>query len=225
MIAERTEFDRILAAYGLSVTDEEYDLIERYTDMLVEKNKVMNLTRIVTREDITVKHILDSMLIFRYADIPEAGTVVDVGTGAGFPGVVMKLHRRELDITLMDSLLKRVNFLKEVSDATLPMECVHSRAEDAGRGKYREVFDCACARAVAAFPVLAEYCLPLVKVGGVFVSMKGTNEEIDPATVKMLGGEIIRDERYELPGGDGRRIITVRKVKNTDKKYPRRHIT
>ncbi|MBQ3918197.1 MAG: 16S rRNA (guanine(527)-N(7))-methyltransferase RsmG, partial [Oscillospiraceae bacterium] len=170
MIAERTEFDRILAAYGLSVTDEEYDLLERYTDMLVEKNKVMNLTRIVTREDITVKHILDSMLIFRYADIPEAGTVVDVGTGAGFPGVVMKLHRRELDITLMDSLLKRMNFLKEVSDATLPMECVHSRAEDAGRRKYREVFDCACARAVAAFPVLAEYCLPLVKVGGVFVS-------------------------------------------------------
>ncbi|MBQ8978725.1 MAG: 16S rRNA (guanine(527)-N(7))-methyltransferase RsmG [Oscillospiraceae bacterium] len=213
-----------MSEYGISISDEEYDRFEKYTDMLIEKNKVMNLTRIVTPEDITVKHILDSLLVFRYADLPESGRVVDVGTGAGLPGVVMKIHRPQLEMTLMDSLLKRINFLKEVSDNVIPMECVHSRAEDAGRGKYREVYDAAVARAVAAFPVLCEYCIPLVKVGGVFVAMKGLNEEIDGAKAAQLGGEIVRDERYELPGGDGRRIITVRKIRPTDKKYPSRKI-
>lgn len=224
MIVDRDIFDGILSPYGLTVTDEEYDMLQRYTDMLIEKNKVMNLTRIVTPEDISIKHVLDSMLIFKYADIPDNGRVVDVGTGAGLPGVVMKIHRPSLDMHLMDSLLKRVNFLKEVSDAVIPMECIHSRAEDAGRGEHREVYDAAVARAVAAFPALCEYCLPLVKVGGIFVAMKGTNEDIDDSRAKLLGGEIVRDERYELPGGDGRRIITVKKVRPTDKKYPSRKV-
>ena len=224
MIVDRDIFDGILSPYGLTVTDEEYDMLQRYTDMLIEKNKVMNLTRIVTPEDISIKHVLDSMLIFKYADIPDSGRVVDVGTGAGLPGVVMKIHRPSLDMHLMDSLLKRVNFLKEVSDAVIPMECIHSRAEDAGRGEHREVYDAAVARAVAAFPALCEYCLPLVKVGGIFVAMKGTNEDIDDSRAKLLGGEIVRDERYELPGGDGRRIITVKKVRPTDKKYPSRKV-
>ncbi|MBQ5311897.1 MAG: 16S rRNA (guanine(527)-N(7))-methyltransferase RsmG [Oscillospiraceae bacterium] len=216
--------DRLCAAYDIRMTDEEYSMYERYTGMLLEKNKVMNLTRITEPEQVSEKHILDSLLIFRYGIVGENKSVIDVGTGAGFPGVVMKIHTPSLEITLLDSLRKRIDFLKEVSENTYAMNCIHSRAEDAGRGEMRESFDIACARAVAAFPVLCEYCLPLVKVGGVFISMKGPGEDIDTSVVSVYGGEVVKDERYTLPCGDERRIITVKKTAETPKKYPRRKI-
>ncbi len=224
VIIAKKEFDTLCEPYGITVNDEEYAVYDRYISMLLEKNKVMNLTRITEPAEVSEKHILDSLLIFRYSQINSGESVIDVGTGAGFPGVVMKIHDPSLDITLLDSLRKRIDFLANVAENTYPMKCIHSRAEDAGRGDMREKYDVACARAVAAFPVLCEYCLPLVKVGGRFISMKGPNEDIDPLQAEIFGGKVTDDRKYTLPCGDERRIITVEKVAETPKKYPRRKI-
>lgn len=209
---------------GLELNETQYDMLDRYAELLVEYNKVMNLTGITDPEGISEKHFLDSLLIFKYADIPEKSSVIDVGTGAGFPGVPMKLYRNDLKVTLLDSLNKRVNFLKEVSEKTLPMECVHARAEEGGRkAEYREKFDFAAARAVAALPVLAEYCMPYVKTGGKFIAMKGPNEDISLGknAVRILGGEISQVIDYELPSGDKRVIVIINKISDTPTKYPR----
>ena len=223
-IITKAELSALCAPYGLTIGDTEYEMYDRYIGMLLEKNKVMNLTRITEPAEVSEKHILDSLLIFVHSQVKSGEKVIDVGTGAGFPGVVMKLHDTSLDVTLLDSLRKRIDFLKSVSESTCPMTCIHSRAEDAGRGDMRETFDIACARAVAAFPVLCEYCLPLVRVGGRFISMKGPNEDIEPSQAEIFGGKVITDESYTLPCGDERRIITVEKVCETPKKYPRRKI-
>lgn len=220
-------FGDISAMFGkcsLELNETQYDMLDRYAELLVEYNKVMNLTGITDPEGISEKHFLDSLLIFKYADIPENSSVIDVGTGAGFPGVPMKLYRNDLKVTLLDSLNKRVNFLKEVSENTLPMECVHARAEEGGRkAEYREKFDFAVARAVAALPVLAEYCMPYVKTGGKFIAMKGPNEDISLGknAVKILGGEISQVIDYELPSGDKRVIVIINKISDTPTKYPR----
>lgn len=150
--------------------------------------------------------------------------MIDVGTGAGFPGVPMKIYRHDLDVTLLDSLMKRVKFLEAVAAETLPMTCIHARAEDGGRDKsLRESYDVAAARAVAALPVLAEYCLPFVKVGGSFIAMKGPNENISEGNnaVKTLGGEISNVYEYALPCGDKRVIVEIKKISATPTKYPR----
>lgn len=218
------KFSVLTKSCGIEVTKEQYELFDKFSGLLLEYNKVMNLTGITDAAGISEKHLLDSLLIFRYADISKNSNVIDVGTGAGFPGVPMKIYRPDLNVTLLDSLQKRVNFLENVSRGTFSMKCIHSRAEDAGRDpEFREKYDHAIARAVAAMPVLAEYCLPFVKVGGSFIAMKGPSENImeGESAVKALGGEITSIQKYGLPCGDGRVMVIVKKILPAPTKYPR----
>ncbi len=225
MLIDFESLEKIFTDNGLCLTENIYDKLNIFTDHLVEKNKVMNLTGITDREGISEKHILDSLLPMTLINIPKNASVIDVGTGAGFPGVPMKLYRDDLQMTLLDSLGKRVNFLKEAAELTgSEFNCIHSRAEDGGHDpKLREKFDFAVARAVAPLPVLAEYCLPFVKVGGYFLAMKGPNEDISAGenAVRLLGGTIENTIQYALPCGDKRMLVVIRKVSVTSKKYPR----
>ena len=225
MLIEIEKLKNVFSNNGLELSEESYEKFNKFTDYLVEKNKVMNLTGITDCEGISEKHILDSLLPMTMVTFPENASVIDVGTGAGFPGVPMKLYRDDLQITLLDSLAKRVNFLKEAADITgSQFTCIHSRAEEGGRdSRLREKFDFAVARAVAPLPVLAEYCLPFVKVGGYFLAMKGPNEDISAGenAVNLLGGRIEKTIQYELPCGDKRTLAIINKISATSNKYPR----
>lgn len=225
-------FAEILAARGaeaqLSFTEEQLAQFTRYYELLVETNKVMNLTAITEPEEVAVKHMVDSLLA--YEDGMQGKTLVDVGTGAGFPGVPLKIYCPSLRVTLVDSLGKRLRFLQQVIDelGLKGIRCEHLRAEDAGRSKkHREQYDYVTARAVARLSVLSEYCLPLAKKGGQFIALKGSRfaEEIEEgeAAVKILGGKIISAEPVKLPGlDDGRAIIKIAKIKATPAQYPRK---
>lgn len=225
-------FAEILAARGaeaqLSFTEEQLAQFSRYYELLVETNKVMNLTAITEPEEVAVKHMVDSLLA--YEDGMQGKTLVDVGTGAGFPGVPLKIYCPSLKVTLVDSLGKRLRFLEQVIDelGLKGIRCEHLRAEDAGRSKkHREQYDYVTARAVARLSVLSEYCLPLAKKGGQFIALKGSRfaEEIEEgeAAVKILGGKIISAEPVKLPGlDDGRAIIKIAKIKATPAQYPRK---
>lgn len=225
-------FAEILAARGaeaqLSFTEEQLAQFTRYYELLVETNKVMNLTAITEPEEVAVKHMVDSLLA--YEDGMQGKTLVDVGTGAGFPGVPLKIYCPSLRVTLVDSLGKRLRFLEQVIDelGLKGIRCEHLRAEDAGRSKkHREQYDYVTARAVARLSVLSEYCLPLAKKGGQFIALKGSRfaEEIEEgeAAVKILGGKIISAEPVKLPGlDDGRAIIKIAKIKATPAQYPRK---
>ena len=225
-------FAEILAARGaeaqLSFTEEQLAQFTRYYELLVETNKVMNLTAITEPEEVAVKHMVDSLLA--YEDGMQGKTLVDVGTGAGFPGVPLKIYCPSLRVTLVDSLGKRLRFLQQVIDelGLKGIRCEHLRAEDAGRSKkHREQYDYVTARAVARLSVLSEYCLPLAKKGGQFIALKGSRfaEEIEEgeAAVKILGGKIISAEPVKLPGlDDGRAIIKIAKMKATPAQYPRK---
>lgn len=225
MITEYPEFAEIFNKETLPVSEEQYGQFKKYAALLVEWNQKMNLTAITDKHGITVKHFLDSVLPLKFLDIPHGASLIDVGTGAGFPGLPLKIMRPDIKLTLLDSLNKRVNFLSEVCKALgLDVPCVHARAEEFGRNEnYREKYDFAAARAVAPMPVLTEYCLPYVKVGGTFAALKGRNESFKESenAVKILGGEISGATEYSLPDGDGRTLICVRKIKETPPKYPR----
>lgn len=215
---------------------EEITAFQIYASMLKEKNKVMNLTAVDDDKGIAMKHFIDSLTLCPYIREEEkkAGnsrtlSFIDVGTGAGFPGLPVKISCPELSVTLMDSLEKRLKFLDEVISRLELKNCVtvHSRAEDAGRNKkYREKYDIVTARAVAKLSVLAEYCLPLVKVGGVFLAMKAHSEEEEnegAKAVALLGGTIEKTDTFKLPGTDMERtIIVVRKVRPTPARFPRK---
>lgn len=217
----------LCAAEGIDLPEGAAAKLWTYAEMLVEKNKVMNLTAITEPEEIAVKHFLDSILPLKQVEIPVGASVIDIGTGAGFPGVVLKIVRPDIKLTLLDSLNKRLVFLKEVcgalkfSDVTL----LHARAEEAGRGEHREKYDFAFARAVAQLNVLCEYCLPYVKVGGCFVAMKGKRaaEELEGAkkAITMLSGKLEGYVGYSLPGGDERGNILIKKISQMSPKYPR----
>lgn len=213
---------------AFEVTPDIYRKFTAYADFLVDKNQVMNLTAITDPHGIAEKHFLDSVLPLGLFDVPDGASLVDVGTGAGFPGVPMAIMRPDIRLTLLDSLNKRINFLKELTGLLeLPAECIHIRAEDAGRGSLRESFDIATARAVSRLPILCEYCLPLVKTGGAFLAMKGDcQEELEEAknAISVLGGKVERMEEYALPSGDKRTLVVIRKVKKTPEKYPRGQI-
>lgn len=225
-------FAEILAARGaeaqLSFTEEQLAQFTRYYELLVETNKVMNLTAITEPEEVAVKHMVDSLLA--YEDGMQGKTLVDVGTGAVFPGVPLKIYCPSLRVTLVDSLGKRLRFLDQVIDelGLKGIRCEHLRAEDAGRSKkHREQYEYVTARAVARLSVLSEYCLPLAKKGGQFIALKGSRfaEEIEEgeAAVKILGGKIISAEPVKLPGlDDGRAIIKIAKIKATPAQYPRK---
>ena len=214
---------------------EEIRSFQIYASMLREKNKVMNLTAVDDDNGIAMKHFIDSLTLCPYIMEEEEKTgrtdltLADIGTGAGFPGLPLKISMPELQVTLMDSLEKRLKFLDEVITALDLKDCntVHSRAEDAGRNKkFREKYDIVTARAVAKLSVLAEYCLPLVKVGGVFLAMKAHSEEEEAEGAKaiaLLGGTIEKTDTFKLPGTDMERtIIVVRKIRPTPARFPRK---
>lgn len=225
MILPYNDAEKMFKDFGLSLDEEMYRNFDVYAELLVSWNEKINLTAITDPLGITEKHFLDSLAVFRDDIIPQNSTVIDVGTGAGFPGIPMKIYRNDLKVTLLDSLNKRINFLSEVSDKlSLDMNCIHSRAEDgAKKADLREQFDIATARAVAALPILCEYCLPYVKIGGKFVALKGPNEDAKDSftAYRTLGAEISDVKEYELPCGDKRQIIVYNKIKETPKKYPR----
>lgn len=213
---------------ALELSPEPAEQLERYGALLVEKNQVMNLTAITDPVEVAQKHMLDCAALLGAAEF--AGKkVIDVGTGAGFPGLVLKLCQRNIDLTLLDSLRKRVDWLAEVSaQLGVQVTAIHGRAEELGKTpELRETFDIATARAVADLRMLCELCLPFVKVGGVFLAMKAEDcrDEVDASgrCISLLGGRLQSAYTYQVPGTDlVRRVIRVEKIAPTPEKYPRR---
>lgn len=212
------------------LSDEQIKQFKQYYELLVTYNEKMNLTRIIEAGDVYIKHFLDSISVCTGYDFDTKKTVVDVGTGAGFPGFPLKIAFPNIELTAIDALNKRVKFLEEVSD-TLGLEdvtCIHSRAEDGAMDtSLREQFDVCVSRAVAELSVLAEYCLPFVKVGGQFVSLKGPAavEELENAqnAIATLGGEVVNVQDVNIPFSDLKhKLVIINKVKETPLKYPRK---
>lgn len=213
---------------SITFTDTQLEQFRMYYEMLVEKNKVMNLTGITEWNEVLEKHFLDSISLIRAIDLDQKLTVMDMGTGAGFPGIPLKIAFPKLKVTLADSLNKRVLFLQEVIDSLKleGIQAIHGRAEDLARDKkYREQYDLAVSRAVANLSTLSEYCLPFVKIGGKFISYKSGEIEEEVSSSKsavfLLGGKIINSVKFEL-GESGRSFIVIDKVNGTPKSYPRK---
>ena len=210
--------------YDIELPENIYNKLDLYADFLVEYNKNVNLTAITEPVEILHKHFIDSVLIDKYAEIPENASLIDVGTGAGFPSVPLKLFRPDIKITLLDSLNKRITFLKILCEKLgIEAEFIHDRAEIIGKkSDYREKFDISCARAVANMSVLSEICLPFVRTGGVFVAMKGLSENISSGNnaIELSGGNIMDEFIYDV-AGDSRKIVIVKKISHTPTKYPR----
>lgn len=223
-----TKFIDMLKEIGVELTEKQVNQFLKYYEMLVEKNKVMNLTSITEFDEVIEKHFVDSLQIAQYVDLTQEVSIIDIGTGAGFPGIPLKIAFPEIKVTLLDSLNKRINFLNEVIDE-LGLEkitALHGRAEDYGKnGTYREQFDYCVSRAVANMSSLSEYCLPFVKVGGSFIPYKSGNidEELEQAkkAVFLLGGKIEKVEKFALSEAQ-RSFVFIKKEKNTSKKYPRK---
>lgn len=214
------------AEYGVTLDGAQVSALFDFKGILLEWNKKMNLTAIEEDREVIIKHFLDSLSIIPFLD--GIRSIVDVGSGAGFPGIPVKIARPGLEVVLLDSLEKRIHFLN-AAVAALRLKgitAVRSRAEDAGASaNYREKFDGAVARAVASLPVLLEYCLPLVKTGGIFLAMKGGGSEVTDSekALNILGGRIEEVKEFSLPGSDMKRnIIVVRKLRQTPTKYPRK---
>lgn len=218
------------AESGLSLTPAQIEACADYNDLLVAWNEKVNLTAITAPQEVAVKHVIDSLSCYDDKYFPASAAVVDVGTGAGFPGLPLKIYCPGIRLTLLDSLNKRLNFLREVVErlGLTGVEIVHARAEEAGRQKdHRDRYMVATSRAVARLNVLAELCLPFVAVGGHFVALKGAQyrEELDEAgrAIAVLGGEVAEVRPVRLPGlDDSRAVIYIRKVSPTPAAYPRR---
>lgn len=210
------------------LTEEMKQQFEDYMKLLLEWNEKINLTAITEEEEIILKHFVDSLTISKY--IKEGNSIVDIGTGAGFPGIPVKIARKNVKVTLVDSLNKRILFLNDVIEklGLRDIETLHFRAEEFGQNKkYRESFDIATSRAVANLSTLVEYLLPLVKVGGICICMKGSEikEELENSkkAIQILGGEIQEVEEFYLSGTDIKRtIVIIKKISSTPKKYPRK---
>lgn len=220
-----------LSKHNFELTDKQKQQFKLYFKMLIEVNEHVNLTRITEEDEVYLKHFYDSITpLFTFGAVFKDGaTLCDVGAGAGFPSIPLKILKPGLKVTIVDSLQKRLNFLKDlISELGLTdVELVHGRAEDVGQNKlYRERFDIVTARAVARMSVLSEYCLPLVKEDGYFVALKGpkAEDELDDGkkALEVLGGKLIKDEELTLPESEEERtLVLVQKVKSTPKKYPR----
>lgn len=220
----------ILYPLGIRLSEKQKEQFDRYYELMTEWNKVMNLTGITEREEVDIKHFADSLTLVRINDMQNIHSMIDVGTGAGFPGIPIKIMYPHIRVVLLDSLNKRLNFLNEVI-AQLGLEeisTLHGRAEDHARNEqYREQFDLCVSRAVANLSTLCEYCIPFVKPGGFFISYKGSDadEEVRKAAKasELLGGKISRTDRFTLPETDmGRVLVQIDKIRSTPKKYPRK---
>lgn len=219
-----------LEALELKLNDRQIDQFISYYEILIEWNKVMNLTGITEFEDVIIKHFIDSLSIVKVLELESVESIIDIGTGAGFPGIPLKIVYPDINIVLLDSLNKRIKFLNEVI-ASLELKdirCIHGRAEDFSRQKeYREKFDLCVSRAVANLASLAEYCVPYVKKDGAFISYKSgkLEEELKESkkAINVLGGEIENEVKFFLPNTDiERSLVVIRKVKDTPKLYPRK---
>ena len=226
------EFQKILtdtlSAFDIVLTENQLAQLKQYYELLIEWNEKMNLTALTAPEDVSLKHFADSLLLLRYCDIEKEARVIDVGTGAGFPGMVIKIARPDIQLTLLDSLQKRLGFLDEVCNELGfdDVELIHSRAEDGSRTELRDSFDIAVSRAVASLNTLCEYDMPYVKVGGRFIAMKGkeAREEMSAAenAIHTLGGELLQKHDFILGEAGERSIIEIKKIAATPDAYPRR---
>ena len=226
-IIMETYFKKLASSIGIELSYEKIIEFFEYKDFLIETNKNMNLTSITEDKEVILKHFIDSLTINRYIETDKS--LIDIGTGAGFPGIPIKIIRNDIDITLVDSLNKRVNFLNAtITKLNLQkIKTIHGRAEDiAHQSEYREKFDYVTARAVANLSILSELCIPFLKLGGKFICMKASIlEELENAkkAIEILGGEIEQVEKFTLPESDiERNIILIKKVKNTENKFPRK---
>lgn len=221
---ERIEF--IISEFqkcNIELSQDKADKLLKLYEFLVEYNQNVNLTAITNFEEVVVKHFIDSVLPFSMIDIKENSSFIDVGTGAGFPSIPLMIVRPDLKGTLLEALNKRCIFLEKACELTgVDVKVVHGRAEDYAKEK-REAFDFATARAVAAMPVLCEYCIPYVKTGGRFIALKSVNEDETQCekAVKVLGGKIAKIKDYTITNGDNRRLFIIDKVSQTPTKYPR----
>ncbi|WP_426704122.1 16S rRNA (guanine(527)-N(7))-methyltransferase RsmG [Staphylococcus shinii] len=218
-----------LSTHGIELSDKQQQQFQTYYQMLVEWNEKMNLTSITEEHEVYLKHFYDSIAASFYTDLTKELTICDIGAGAGFPSIPLKIIFPNLKVTIVDSLNKRIHFLNQLADA-LDLEnvsFVHDRAETYGKGDYRESYDIVTARAVARLSVLSELCIPLVKKGGQFIALKSSKgeEELEEARfgIGVLGGKVLDTISYELPENAGeRQIIIIDKRSQTPKKYPRK---
>lgn len=223
-------FEQKLNELDITLSDLQKEQFDRFYELLTEWNKVMNLTGITEYEEVNEKHFVDSLAVVKSVDIAQVQTVIDVGTGAGFPGIPLKIVFPHLKVTLLDSLNKRIKFLNTVIDelGLEEISTIHGRAEDyAKQTDYREKYDLCVSRAVANLSTLSEYCIPYIRVGGIFISYKSgeIEEELEHAkkAVKILGGRLENTVKFTLPGSEiSRSFVKIRKEKNTAKKYPRK---
>lgn len=215
---------------SIEYSESQIEKLLKYYEMLIEKNKVMNLTAITEFDEVVEKHFIDSLSIVRVIDMEIVHSIIDIGTGAGFPGIPVKIMFPHVKVTLVDSLNKRVNFLNEVIEnlELSDIEAYHGRAEDYGRDKkFREKYDVCVSRAVANLASLSEYCMPFVKPDGYFISYKAGDceKEIDNSknAIKILSGKIEKVEKFSLPDSEiSRSLIKIKKIKNLSNKYPRK---
>lgn len=220
----KREIDRI----GISIDAYGCDRFDAYAERLVRWNRRVNLTAITDPDEIVIKHFIDSLYILKYVKMTAGQKLIDIGSGAGFPGAPLMIANPGLDVTFLDSVDKKLAFIRDALNvAGLVANHKHGRAEVFGKDEeYREKFDFATARAVAPLNVLCEYCMPFVKVGGLFIAMKGASAQEELANaenaVKVLGGEVVKVANFALPTGDKRSIIIIRKISQTPTKYPRK---
>lgn len=223
-------FDQKLEQIGIVLTETQKQQFDKFYELLVEWNKVMNLTGITEYEEVNEKHFVDSLSIVKAVDMNQVSSVIDVGTGAGFPGIPLKIAFPHLKVVLLDSLNKRINFLNTVINelGLKDISTIHGRAEDfAKKPEYREQFDICVSRAVANLATLSEYCIPYVKKDGMFVPYKSgeIDEELDQSkkAIHVLGGKTQNVVKFQLPGTEiGRSFVVIKKLQNTAKKYPRK---
>lgn len=225
----RNELMEKAKAIGVKISAAQAEQFQVYLDLLLERNEVVNLTAITDPHEAVVKHFVDSLTLLKAVEIKKGAKLIDVGTGAGFPGLPVKILRPDIELTLLDSLNKRLVFLKDVCTAIgVDAVCIHKRAEEAGRDvKLRESFDVATARAVANMNTLAEYCIPLIKMKGIFAAMKGPGleDELTAArrAISTLGCKIVKNVPFTLPdeAQSERNIAVMQKIVYTPKTYPR----
>lgn len=225
----RSELEKAMAAMGLDLSKKQVDQFCIFHDRLIETNKVMNLTALTEPKDVAIKHMADSLSCYAAAYFPEKARLLDLGTGAGFPGLPLLIYRPDLQVTFFDSLQKRLTFLEKlVTELGLTASFLHGRAEEMAHQKdYRQAFDIVTSRAVARLNVLLEWALPYVKTGGWFISLKGAQyqEELKEAenALKVLGGRVGEVRPVHLPGlDDVRAVLYIEKVSGSPKKYPRK---